>query len=99
MLFRSPEGGTLTIKTENLISNISMTVKDTGTGMTKDQIEKIFIPFYTTKGINEGTGLGLPVVLGIVQAHGGSISVESEHGKWSVFTVKFPVTNGNSGGK
>ena len=94
-----PEGGTLTIKTENLISNISMTVKDTGTGMTKDQIEKIFIPFYTTKGINEGTGLGLPVVLGIVQAHGGSISVESEHGKWSVFTVKFPVTNGNSGGK
>ncbi|HOB70328.1 MAG TPA: ATP-binding protein, partial [bacterium] len=94
-----PEGGTLTIKTENLINNISLTVRDTGIGMTEEQKGKIFIPFYTTKGINEGTGLGLPVVLGIVQSHGGSISVESKPGKGSAFTVKFPVTNETSGGK
>ncbi|HQO91616.1 MAG TPA: ATP-binding protein [bacterium] len=94
-----PEGGTLTIKTENLINNISLTVRDTGIGMTDEQKGKIFIPFYTTKGINEGTGLGLPVVLGIVQSHGGSISVESKPGKGSAFTVKFPVTNETSGGK
>lgn len=94
-----PEGGTLTIRTEKLINNISMTVEDTGVGMTKDQLEKIFIPFYTTKGVNEGTGLGLPVVLGIVQSHGGSINVESKPGKGSVFSVKFPVTNEFSGGR
>jgi len=94
-----PEGGELLIKTEKLINKISMTIKDTGIGMTDEQIEKIFIPFYTTKGINEGTGLGLPVVMGIVQSHGGSISVKSKPGKGSTFTVLFPVTNEDQGGK
>ncbi len=94
-----PAGGTLTIRTENQLKHISLTVRDTGIGMTKEQMDKIFIPFYTTKGIHEGTGLGLPVVLGIVQSHGGTVSVESEPGKGTVFTVKFPVTNGNPGGK
>jgi signal transduction histidine kinase len=92
-----PEGGTLTIKTEKSIKSISLIVRDTGVGMTSDQIDKIFIPFYTTKGINEGTGLGLPVVLGIVQSHGGTIKVDSKKGKGSVFTVRFPVVNDSSG--
>lgn len=86
-----PDGGTLTIKTGKSINTIALTVKDTGTGMTPEQIDKIFIPFFTTKGINEGTGLGLPVALGIVQSHGGSITVQSEPGKGSLFTVKFPI--------
>ncbi len=87
------DGGTLTIKTEKSINSVNLIVKDTGIGMTSDEIDKIFIPFFTTKGINEGTGLGLPVVLGIVQSHGGSVKVDSEVGKGSVFTVKFPVIN------
>lgn len=86
-----PEGGTLTISTERSINSITMKVKDTGVGMTKEQIDKIFIPFFTTKDINEGTGLGLPVVLGIVQSHGGYIDVESIPGEGSTFVVKFPV--------
>jgi len=86
-----PEGGTLTISTEKSINTITLKVKDTGTGMTKDQMDKIFIPFFTTKDINEGTGLGLPVVLGIVQSHGGYMDVESTLGEGSTFIVKFPI--------
>ena len=86
-----PEGGTLTITTEKSINTITLKVKDTGIGMTKDQMDKIFIPFFTTKDINEGTGLGLPVVLGIVQSHGGYMDVESTPGEGSTFIVKFPV--------
>ncbi len=91
-----PDGGTLTIKTDKLINNIVLTVKDTGIGMTLDQIDKIFIPFFTTKDINEGTGLGLPVALGIVQSHGGTISVNSFPGKGSEFVVKFPIDTENN---
>ena len=86
-----PEGGTLTITTEKSINTITLKVKDTGIGMTRDQMDKIFIPFFTTKDINEGTGLGLPVVLGIVQSHGGYMDVESTPGEGSTFIVKFPV--------
>jgi len=85
------DGGTLTISTKKSINTITLKVQDTGIGMTKDQLDKIFIPFFTTKDINEGTGLGLPVVLGIVQSHGGYIDVESSPGKGSTFIVKFPV--------
>ena len=86
-----PDGGTLTIKTKSLINAVNVIVEDTGVGMDEEQINKIFIPFYTTKGVNEGAGLGLPVALGIVQSHHGTIDVKSEPGKGTVFTVKLPV--------
>lgn len=86
-----PDGGTLTISTERSINSITLKIRDTGVGMSQEQIDKIFIPFFTTKDINEGTGLGLPVVLGIVQSHGGYIDVESIPGEGSTFIVKFPV--------
>ena len=92
-----PDGGTLTISTERSINSITMIVQDTGIGMTSDQIDKIFIPFFTTKDINEGTGLGLPVVLGIVQSHGGYIDVESSPGEGARFIVKFPVNPADKG--
>ena len=68
-----------------------MEVSDTGCGILNQDIEKIFDPFFTTKFT--GRGLGLPVVLGIVRAHGGAVTVQSEPGQGSVFRVFFPMTS------
>ena len=70
---------------------INLTVADTGHGITPDDLKKIFDPFFTTKEKGEGTGMGLSVVHGIVQSHGGAIYVHSEPGKGSTFKVFLPV--------
>ncbi len=86
-----PKGGELTIKTELKNSYVSLTVKDTGIGMDEETKKKLFMPFYTTKDIGEGTGIGLSVVHGIVTSHGGEISFRSEVNKGSSFEVRLPV--------
>lgn len=68
-------------------------VVDTGEGMTPEQLARIFQPFFTTKEEGKGVGLGLPVVYGIVHAHGGEIEVESRPGAGSVFRVTLPVAD------
>jgi len=68
-----------------------LAVGDTGHGMSADVVEKIFDPFFTTKAKEEGTGMGLSVVDGIVKGHGGLITVESEPGKGTKFQVYFPI--------
>ena len=70
---------------------IKLRVIDTGHGMEKAILDRIFDPFFTTKERGEGTGMGLAVVLGIVKSHGGTITVESEVGKGSIFSVFLPV--------
>ncbi len=92
-----PNGGVLTVKTEFIDRCISLVVEDTGAGMSAKELEKIFIPFFTTKDMDEGTGLGLSVVHGIVSSHGGTIKVQSKVGKGSRFAVKLPVCSPEEG--
>ncbi len=86
-----PNGGKLIIKTVASNEHISLIVEDTGIGMSDEILKQIFIPFFTTKDITEGTGLGLPVVHGIVSSHGGSIKVESKVNVGSKFEVILPI--------
>lgn len=87
-----PEGGRLTVGTLAREDHVSLIVEDTGIGMSEEVIKQIFIPFFTTKDVDQGTGLGLPVVHGIVTSHGGSIKVESKVGRGTRFEVQLPVT-------
>jgi signal transduction histidine kinase len=82
-----PQGGTISIKTSYHDGNIELQVSDTGIGMDKDLLQKIFVPFFTTKDVDQGTGLGLPVVHGIISSHHGAIKVESNPGKGSTFRI------------
>jgi PAS domain S-box-containing protein len=87
------------ITPDNYIANLDLQagkylrleVSDTGTGISKDKLERIFEPYFTTKPKDEGTGLGLSVVHGIVTSHGGHITVYSEPGQGSTFHVYLPV--------
>ncbi len=86
-----PDGGRLTIATHHSASAAVLRVEDTGLGMSAEVRKRVFLPFFTTKDVNEGTGLGLAVAHGIVSAHGGRISVESRPGQGSCFEVEIPV--------
>jgi two-component system NtrC family sensor kinase len=86
-----PGGGTLTVGTRASGRHVLLRVEDNGIGMSKEALDKIFIPFYTTKDINEGTGLGLPVVHGIVTSHGGTIDVTSAPGVGTRFEIRLPA--------
>jgi PAS domain S-box-containing protein len=80
----------LTIKTFAENGRVCVEVTDTGTGMSEDVKHKIFEPFYTTKKVGKGTGLGVSISYGIVQDYKGTIDIESELGKGTTFTLKFP---------
>jgi two-component system NtrC family sensor kinase len=86
-----PGGGRLTISTRRFEKSVCLVVEDTGTGMDEEVQKQLFRPFFTTKDVGQGTGLGLAVVQGIVNAHGGTIEVTSETGKGSSFEIRFPV--------
>ncbi|MCD6554901.1 MAG: response regulator, partial [Anaerolineae bacterium] len=103
-----PEGGRIRIKTENLYLDdqwcklisfarpgnfVCLTIEDTGTGMDDEVLEHLFEPFFTTKPAGKGTGLGLPVVYGIVTQHQGWINVYSKVGQGSTFKVYLPAVS------
>ena len=87
-----PDGGALTIESREADNWISLVVEDTGTGMSEKVKAKLFMPFFTTKDVDKGTGLGLPVAHGIVSAHGGTIHVESALGRGARFEVHLPIS-------
>lgn len=86
-----PGGGTLKISTRASGRNAVLSVEDNGIGMTPEVMKQIFIPFFTTKDIHEGAGLGLPVVHGIVTSHGGTVAVKSTPGHGTRFDILLPM--------
>jgi PAS domain S-box-containing protein len=101
-----PDGGVLTIEAESVVLNgnasqihphaepgayLLLSVSDTGMGMSHEVLDRIFTPFYTTKEIGKGTGLGLATVQGIVKSYGGFITVYSEVGRGSKFSIYLPA--------
>jgi two-component system NtrC family sensor kinase len=88
-----PNGGTLSISTLAQDGKVLVKLTDTGCGIKKEHLGRIFDPFFSTKPVGKGTGLGLSVSYGIIQQHGGAIEVESEEGKGSTFTVVLPAAS------
>jgi CheY-like chemotaxis protein len=96
------DGGKLRISATNRLlagepeglrgEHVALSVSDTGSGMSRDTMERVFEPFFTTKSFGEGTGLGLSQVFGFAKQLGGAVTVESELGKGSTFTVYLPAS-------
>ena len=74
-----PKGGEITVSIEDIKDEFIINIKDNGTGIAPENMEKIFTPFFTTKGIGKGTGLGLPIIYGIIKMHKGQIIVTSNN--------------------
>jgi CheY-like chemotaxis protein len=95
-----PDGGTLTIRSYNVTAapggdTVCLAVTDTGTGMPPDVIERAFDPFYTTKPIGQGTGLGLSMVYGFIRQSGGQVKIASKLGCGTTVTLLLPRHTGD----
>jgi signal transduction histidine kinase len=89
-----PEGGTLTLGAACEGTTIRTTIADTGSGMTPEECERLFTPYYTTK--QQGTGLGLAIVQSVIADHRGTIAVESHPGRGTTFVIDLPVSAGGA---
>ncbi len=87
-----PDGGTFTLRTRQKDDGARIEIADTGTGLTPEECERIFTPYYTSK--QHGTGLGLAIVQSVVSDHQGTINVRSEPGKGTIFVIDLPVHRG-----
>jgi signal transduction histidine kinase len=83
-----PQGGLITLRTRNENGRVRIEVADTGSGLTQEECERIFTPYYTSK--EHGTGLGLAIVQSVVSDHKGRISVQSEPGRGTTFVIELP---------
>jgi len=95
-----PEGGKVTVVSrfhEAGSHPIEVMIRDTGQGIPQENLDKIFMPFFTTKKIGQGTGLGLAIAYGIVKMHRGSIDVQSKVGEGTTFWVKLPAAASSKG--
>ena len=91
-----PKGGWLTIVTRGGEQEATVEVGDTGSGISAEQLSRIYDPFFTTKEIGKGTGLGLSITYGIVQEHGGTITCDSAPGQGTRFTLALQVASGRA---
>ena len=85
-----PDGGTITIETFEEGENVKVVISDTGVGIPREHLSKIFDPGFTTKGVGVGTGLGLSICYKIVRDHNGKIEVESSN-TGTTFTITLPI--------
>jgi two-component system nitrogen regulation sensor histidine kinase NtrY len=92
-----PDGGILTIAAAPNGNNIRVTIADTGKGMTTEECERLFTPYYTTK--QKGTGLGLAIVQSVIADHHGTIGVESNPGRGTTFIIDLPANDARSEGR
>jgi two-component system NtrC family sensor kinase len=91
-----PHGGTITMETRMQGQEmIEISVADTGGGIPEENLSKLFNPFFTTKPLGKGTGLGLSIAYGIIKMHRGQISVKSQLGRGTTFTITLPVMLAN----
>jgi two-component system, sporulation sensor kinase E len=90
-LHAMPEGGRLRLSLDREGGHVRLGVSDTGHGMPEETRSKVFDPFFTTKDFGKGTGLGLTVVKGIIEEHGGTIAVESAVDKGTTFWIRLPI--------
>ena len=85
------QSGCITVVSKAIGQNVRISISDDGVGMSNEQLNKIFVPFFTTKDVGKGTGLGLSVSYGIVRSLGGEIRVMSSPGSGSTFSIDLPV--------
>ena len=90
-LVKANKGGNLLVMTEKVDDTIRISFKDDGPGIPKENLDKVFDPFFTTREVGQGVGLGLSVSHGIVSQHGGRIYAESQPGKGTTFVVELPI--------
>jgi signal transduction histidine kinase len=88
-----PDGGTLSVKSFVNDGKVRIDVTDAGVGIPAENLDKVFDPFFTTKEVGKGTGLGLSVSYGIIRKHHGTLTVASEVGKGTTFTITLPVSD------
>jgi len=89
-----PDGGSLTVTANSCEDKVEIRVSDTGEGLTPEECERLFTPYYTTK--QHGTGLGLAIVQSIVADHNGAIAVESRAGGGATFVITLPRADGTA---
>ncbi|MFC1953570.1 sensor histidine kinase, partial [Chloroflexota bacterium] len=90
------KGGTLNITTEAKEGNLNINISDNRVGINEENLEKIFDPFFTTMASGKGTGLGLSICQGIIEKHGGEITVERELEEGASFIIKLPISIPNT---
>jgi signal transduction histidine kinase/ActR/RegA family two-component response regulator len=86
-----PQGGDIEVKAYREADEVVITIRDNGTGIAEEDLSKVFQPFWSSKGVGIGKGMGLAVSHGLVKRHGGSISVDSKLGAGTTFTIRLPL--------
>lgn len=96
-VYACAKGGAITISTSEKENNVIVRISDNGHGIEENDLSRIFDPFYTTKALAMGTGLGLSVSYGVIRRHGGTIKVASKVGEGTTFTISLPKEAGQAG--
>jgi signal transduction histidine kinase len=85
------------VKKNGVEEGIEMRIRDTGEGIQPEDLERVFQPFFTTKGPGEGTGLGLSICRDLLKKYGGRLEIESKHGEWTEVVLDIPYRIGKEG--